>query len=284
MLQPEPVEAALAGRQPPVCRNDRCRIDLARALQAKRLVDAHFRAEADGYGVTLFLFNAEIGQRSNNVARFCRRCGPDGLRQLLPEAARELDRGEPEIPAGQLLVRTVPPGAKIYLDGRALGQSNAELPAPAGWHTLRLEKPGFADAEMRVEVSLWQPSRAHVALAPLGGTSRVVITPAPVPGHDDGGRRHRLRPWAYAAVAAGVAAIAVGAVVLSRSGEPACALEGTARQCPELRGGRTTGIALLATGAAVTAGGAGLLIYDLHHARARLALAPTGAALTLSWR
>jgi hypothetical protein len=280
VIPPERVEIALGGQPAGSCRTDRCRIDLARRLGASRLIDAHVRPEAGGAALVLFLFNAEVGERTANVSRFCRAAGVGPVLEALPEAARALLDAEPEIPAGRLAIRTIPAGATIQLDGRPLGEGDAELPAAAGPHEVRLEKHGFAPVKLRVEVVLWQVNRVEVALAPLATAAPGPL--AVVPRASEGEARS-WRPWAYATLGAAVAAIAAGGVLVARSGAPTCTLAGEQRQCPGTRGGRAEGFALIGAGGAAAAGGIGLWVYDARRQRARVSVSPAGAALALSF-
>lgn len=65
-----------------------------------------------------------------------------------------------------LSVRSVPPGAKVFLDGKDTGQStNAELDRlPAGPHQVRLVKEFHADVQVQVDLQEGAPNRIEVPL------------------------------------------------------------------------------------------------------------------------
>ncbi len=75
----------------------------------------------------------------------------------------------------ELSVQTRPPGARVYLDGEAAGQSPLTLRVPRdgrdrGGHRLRVSAPGFRDEERAVVFS--RDDAVELALRPLGGPAR----------------------------------------------------------------------------------------------------------------
>jgi hypothetical protein len=270
LFEAEQLDLALGGRRPESCQDDRCRIEVARALGAQRLVDAVFRREAGGVGVSLFMFNALVSERTATATRFCARCSLGGFRITMSEAAGALCASDPAVPAGRLVVRTIPGGATVTLDGRMLGESDADLPVAAGGHLLVLERPGFARVDVKVEVKANEASRIELALA--------ATTPASQTASVEPGRR-ALRPWAYGLIGLGGAALATGVVLYALGCEP----EGEVRRCPRLPSVRTSGTVLLVSGAAAVAGGVVLLAWDGRRERGRVTATPGGVALTVSW-
>jgi hypothetical protein len=80
--------------------------------------------------------------------------------------------------AGTLLVRTTPPGAEVFVDGRGYGRAPlAVRDLPRGAHRLRVERSGFAAAERRIVVSASRTSQT-VAVALLPNSPPTRLSPA----------------------------------------------------------------------------------------------------------
>jgi hypothetical protein len=290
LVGPEQIEIALAGRSAATCRDDRCRVDLARNLGVTRLVFAHLRGEAGGVTVTFVMFNAEVGERTGSATRFAKGQSPAALREAVAHAATSMLKAELPMPAARLAIRTRPSGATITVDGRPLGEGDAELPVTAGKHIVLLEKIGFARATLRVDVKPGEVAQLDVTLVrtkgaagpgpaggPAGGPVVVGPGPGPVgPGRDAG------RPWrtaGYVVIGAGIAALATGIGLYSYG----CTPEGEFTRCPVKPSVRTSGTALIGVGAGLAVVGVGLWVIDLWRVRtrARLSLGPGSAAF--SW-
>ncbi len=98
---------------------------------------------------------------------------PAGVYQLRVEASdgRSSTAAEvsfnvpaPESPSGRLLVRTLPPGAKLYINGKHVGTTDIEVSLPPGRYRLRLEKPGYLSYEGVVEVQEGQSTGVDIRL------------------------------------------------------------------------------------------------------------------------
>jgi hypothetical protein len=271
VFEPEQLDLAFGARPKGSCPDDRCRVEVARSLGAQRLVDAHFRRDVTGTEVTLTVFNAEVSEAAAPLARSCARCD---LKRLMADMARALVARDRDVPAGRLVVRTIPGGAAVTVDGRLLAATDAELPLAAGPHAITLARQGYTRVETRVEIRPGAVSRIELALAALG-------VPSGEAAADRGSSpRRSLRPWAWAVLGAGVAALAAGGTLYALGCEP----EAGARRCPRLPSVRTGGIALLATGGAFAAVGAGLWVFDWRRESARLAVGPGTLTLSLDWR
>jgi hypothetical protein len=278
LAEPEQVELALGGRPARTCATDRCRLELARALAVSRLVTAHVRAEGGGAMVILSLFNAEVGERTAQVSRFCRGGGTD-LHRTIAEAARALREAEPPTEAGRVQIRTRPAGAAVWLDGRGLGESDTELPAAAGTHLVVLERAGFVRVETRIVVRTGEAASFDVTLVPLGPPVPPGPGGPPVDARVRDPGAHALRPWGVGTLLVGAVALGVGAGLTAYG----CAPAGEQRQCARPAGVRTSGLALLGVGGAAALAGAGLWIYDVRRERVRVAATPAGVALWLTW-
>jgi hypothetical protein len=285
LVGPEQVEIALAGRSAASCRDDRCRIDLARNLGVSRLVFAQLRGEAGGATVTIVMFNAEVGERTGSASRFAKGDSPAVLREAILQAAASMMKAELPMPAAKVAVRTRPSGVTITIDGRMLGEGDAELPVTAGKHLVVLEKTGFQRAQLRVDLKPGEVAQLDVTLqklkageAPAGPV--LVGPPASGPAPD----RAAGRPWrtaGYVVMGAGIAALGAGIGLYAYGCEP----EAGAARCPVKQSVRTAGTAFIGVGAALVAAGVGLWVIDLWRVRTRgrVTLGPGGAALALDW-
>jgi hypothetical protein len=97
----------------------------------------------------------------------------------------------PPATSNRLTIRSTPPGARVWLDGRALGVTPiAADDVPAGEHTVRLTREGYTTQQRRVVVSGSGPSQ------PVTFELRRVPeeTAPPVPGRPGGPLRVESRP------------------------------------------------------------------------------------------
>jgi hypothetical protein len=67
-------------------------------------------------------------------------------------------------PPTRLYVRTVPPGAKVTLDGKSLGKSDALFPVMPGTQTVQVELAGYLPEERRVEIRAEEITRVELEL------------------------------------------------------------------------------------------------------------------------
>ncbi|MCA9621589.1 MAG: PEGA domain-containing protein [Myxococcales bacterium] len=90
------------------------------------------------------------------------------------------DRQEVERRVGEVILEVNEPGATVVLSGRTRGTTPIAGPlrVSSGSHPLRIDKPGFAPYQTRVEVAGQERATLHVELQPLrrAGTLRVSDT------------------------------------------------------------------------------------------------------------
>jgi hypothetical protein len=67
-------------------------------------------------------------------------------------------------PPTRLYVRTVPPGAKVTLDGKSLGKSDALFSVTPGTQTVQVELAGYLPEERRVEIRAEEITRVELEL------------------------------------------------------------------------------------------------------------------------
>jgi len=79
---------------------------------------------------------------------------------------------------GLVSVTTVPPDARVDVDGRRVGLSPLEVPLEVGRHTVHLSRAGYKDAEEVVSVEAEGRHVVKLSLAPKEGALLVITSPA----------------------------------------------------------------------------------------------------------
>lgn len=79
---------------------------------------------------------------------------------------------------GFVTIKTVPPDARIEVNGKKAGLSPLELPLEAGAHTVHATKEGFKDADVPVEVARDARKTVEIRLEPKEGALLVLSDPA----------------------------------------------------------------------------------------------------------
>lgn len=99
---------------------------------------------------------------------------------LGPGETARLDLPLERLPAG-LTVSTLPQGARVYVDGVFRGESDLTIPGlPAGAHTLRVERPGYARAERALTLEAGATRVEEFRLEVVRGTLSVQTQPGEV--------------------------------------------------------------------------------------------------------
>ena len=79
--------------------------------------------------------------------------------------------GEPSAsPPTRLYVRTAPPGAKVTLEGKLLGKSDAIFSVVPGTQTVLVELDGYLPEERRVEIRAEEITRVEFAIEEVAET------------------------------------------------------------------------------------------------------------------
>ena len=127
--------------------------------------------------------------------RFCELCADDRLSRASTELARLLLQ-DLAVRSGRTVldVASIPPGARITLDGQAIGATNAAFHTFPGAHVVEIEKSGFRTERREV-------------LAEEGKTSAVTVVLAPGPAVP-------RRPLVIALIGGGALAALAGGVLL----------------------------------------------------------------------
>jgi hypothetical protein len=234
-------------------------------LIALRLVDEKYRDQPVRvvYG-TILRRGAEVLASSQ---RHCESCRDDLLadhvRSLVTELVRSARR---KVNPATLVVRSVPRGALVKIDGEAAGPTDLELPVDAGVHTLEIELKGYRTHSQEVTVGDGQRLKIEAKLVPIGGAGEVLD---PGGGDKHPPKQRRIAPWL---VAGGGAALAIGGGILIALDEDEVQ-QGTVT--PSYRDTATGGVVLAATGALVISVG----VVWLARTRKKPGRAPTVAPI-----
>jgi hypothetical protein len=167
----------------------------------------------------------------------CDRCTDQLLRATIDELLKKLLGGGA---VGHVKLKSSPPGARITIDGQAIGITPLDWDLPTGKHSITMDKAGLKAASRDVVVT-------------SDKTELLVLTLDP-PDADAGGGSGKLLPVSVLAV--GGALLAAGVVMIAIDEDPD-------PNKPTYRDTGPTGIGLAIGGAAV-AGVGGYLLYRSH--------------------
>jgi hypothetical protein len=238
---------AAAGLGADSCAGGSCTGKAARALDVAFLVFASVVERDKSYDVTLELVNGKSGLTIGTSRERCEICGVEEASEKVGLAATAL-RARLEALADEparFMIRSRPTGARLTLDGEALGKTPVDRELPAGVHKLELRAEGYDNLERTVTAVNGVDETLELEL---------VVKPTKLP----------LRPMGYGAIAVGIAAIAGSVWAMSVDGdELACdvAEEDDLGHCPRVRSTRVLGAILAGVGAAsATLGGVWLYL------------------------
>lgn len=113
------------------------------------------------------LLDTAIGDVAHWIDKRCVQCTPQQAAAALSEGITELLRKGLVRPRGTLAVRTVPPGAMVFLDARPLGRAPLQVPAWAGPHEVRVEQSELLPESAKVVIEEGQATALDLSLKPL---------------------------------------------------------------------------------------------------------------------
>lgn len=263
LIEGESVRKALAGQRGPC--GEACRRALAGTLEGRYVVGGRVEGEHEVYRIELWLADGYSGKTLVQAPRRCDICGITELATTMDLAASTL-HAKLEALAGnpaRFQVRTVPPGAMVYVDGDAVGNAPRELQLTAGEHEIAAEAEGYEQARRTV-------------VAVEGASERVDLQLE----QDTGRLWWRRAGWI--AMGAGLAATVAGAVLIAIDGkETDCtATSDRTNVCDKLRNTVVPGA--ISLGAGIAAIGSGLYLLLTHQQpaeRRALTVVPQGAGL-----
>jgi hypothetical protein len=256
---------AAAGLNEGSCSGGSCTGKAARALDVAFLVFASVTEHDKTYDITLELVNGRSGVTIGTNRERCEICGVEEASEKVSLAASAL-RARLEALANtpaRFIIRSHPSGARISLDGEALGRTPIDRELAPGVHKLELAAEGYDNLERTVTAINGVDEALDLDL---------VVLPTKLP----------LRAMGWAGLIVGVAALVGGIWAVSVDGdEIACAPEqrDDLGHCPTLRSTRVLGAVLTGVGAAsATMGGVWLYLGGVGSPRKEEGEGPPHAA------
>ena len=262
---------ATVGLDADSCSGGSCTAKAAKALGVAYLVFASVVEHDKTYDITLELVNGKSGVTLGTNRERCEICGVEEASEKVGLAASAL-RARLEALANtpaRFVIRSRPSGARVTLDGEALGRTPIDRELAAGMHKLEILAEGYDPLERTVTAINGVDETLDLEL---------VNPPSKIP----------LRAMGWVGVAVGVVALAGSAWAESVDGrEIACAPEqrDDFGHCPTVRSTRVLGAILAGAGAAsATLGGVWLYLSGFGAPRAAETGAPQASTIGVSGR
>ena len=261
VASPLPPEAITALVDCFVLEDQRCaRGVVEKRAKAKTVVYARVESKQTGAGrdVTLTAYWFDKGHAAVAERRTCEKCTDETLRTTADEMMRKLaGSGAGEL--GHVSIHSMPVGARISIDGTAIGVTPLDWDVAIGKHTILLDKEGRRPESREVVVASGKSERVEVELEQLN--------------HHEGGES-KLLP--IGVMAFGGALIATGVVLIAIHQDPG------PDQPYMIHNTKTAGIGFAIGGAAVV--GAGVYLYWFRHESSSAPVAAyTGDSGYIGW-
>lgn len=191
---------------------------------------------------------------------------PDAVPAIVGRLTERLLRGARFLARGQLVLRSIPDGAEVSLDGRVIGHTPLTQSVLAGRHDVVMSKPGCLPSEGNVEVAADQERELDLRLSLLSPPARQDTGDTERPPErarpGDGKRRPRWRLIAGPlAMAGGALLLGFGASALGAHGHCLDTPMPPRQVCNRVLDTQAVGGGLLGTGIAVVLGGLTLLAW-----------------------
>lgn len=206
--------------------------------------------------VTLTAYWFHKGHDAVTQSKTCDRCTDQSLRTTADEIMKKLvSGGEGGDEAGHVKFRSVPPGARITIDGQPIGVAPLDWDLPSGKHTILMDKPGLKPESRELLIVSDRTDLFAMKLVPLAMN---VYADHDHGNHDHGDHDHGDHPLSrtipVGMLAAGGALLATGIVMIAIDQDPS-------RQLGQYyRDTAPAGYRLAIGGAAVSSIGAGWLL------------------------
>ncbi len=242
---------------------DRCRTEIGRRLGADLILTGQISRANNEWLANLTLHAVDLGTAVKSQVVHCPGCTPATFQERLTETVSDLVSADRATARATLIVRTLPPGAAIAVDGRPVGTAECEVTVVAGAHRLEAthdnHDPLKIDVELRaqerLEVDLKLPPRSLLPPSALAAKAR--------------------RDWWTTRRIAAVAMMAAGGVGVI-IGIPLVAIDGSVSwERAHRYGTSAAGGALLGIGAAVAVIGGVVLLTSRGPTPTRAVLAPS---------
>jgi hypothetical protein len=206
-------------------------------------VDTKNNASNGTRDVTLTAYWFDKGHDAVAERKTCERCTDQSLRTTADEVMKKLVGGD-----GHVKLKSMPPGARITIDGQPIGVTPLDWDLPAGKYAIQMDKAG------------WTPASRDIVVVPNQTKLLVLELGRPEP-EDGGAARSRIVPLAL--VVGGGALLATGAVLIAIDEDPG------PFEPPMIRNSAPTGVGLAIGGAVVGGIGAYLLWFRSPRATSR---------------
>lgn len=229
--------------------------------KSTRMLFAQIDSKNDAGGgtrdVTLTAYWFDRGHDAIAERKVCQRCTVQSLRTTADEIMRKLvGSGD-----GHVKLKSNPAGARIVVDGQAIGVTPLDWDLPRGKHTIVMDKPGFTAASREVVVVSDQTDTVSLELVPAVSPERGMSWSRIVP---------------VAMVISGGAAVVAGGVMVAIDQDLGPS------EPKVIRNTGPGGVALMIGGAVV--GAAGAYFLWLHSPRASTPVAAiTGDSAYVGW-
>jgi hypothetical protein len=200
------------------------------------------------------------------LRKTCERCTDQTLRTAADDLMKKLVGGGD---VGHIKLSSNPPGARITIDGQAIGVTPLDWDMPPGKHTIQMDKAGLTPASRDIVVSSNKSDAVGMVLVPIAA-------PPPI---TDTGHTSSLPAWAPIGITAvGGAAIVTGIVLIAADQDPNSKFTSQHQyfnSAPE-------GVAL-AIGGVVAAGVGGYLLWRSTSTTSTPVAAFTGDSAYIGW-
>jgi len=198
-------------------------------------LDTKNNATSGARDVTLTAYWLNKGHDAVGERKTCEHCTDQSLRTTADEVMKKLLIGD----VGHVKLKSTPDGAKITIDGQAIGVTPLDWDLPPGKHTIQMDKAGL------------QPrSRDLVIVSNKTELFAMKLTP----GDDEqAGSGSRLIPIGLLAVGGALIATGIAFIAIDQDPGPF--------EPPKIRNSAPTGTVLVAGGAAAAGIGAYLLWF-----------------------
>jgi len=181
--------------------------------------------------VTLAAYWYDKGHDAITERKTCQHCTDQAMRTAADEIMKKLAGGGA---VGHVKLKSVPPGARITIDGQAIGVTPLDWDLPPGKHTILMDKAPL------------QPASRDIVVA-SDKTELLTLELTPPDRGDEGGGLPRIVPLGL--LAAGGALLVTGVAMIAIDQDPVPSAP------PTIRNTGPTGVGLAITG--VVAGGVG---------------------------
>ncbi len=255
---------------PKACQTISCGQKLAESLSARFVLFTQLSNEDDTYTVTLKLYDATANGFVSESKKNCEFCAAREVKGTFGQAWKEVVPFLSKPPAKKkaqtagpaiLSILTIPPGATVVLDGKALEKkSPLEVKVKPGEHTIEASLDGYVGAKRKVLVkgtSVKLPVIELVKKSDLAG-DKTPITP---------NKTSSIYGLSFGMLVGGSIIAGTGIWLIAKDGTVTCKDGRDRRSCPEVFNTKYLGYAAGAVGGGLIGASTALLLKDYMDAR-----------------